>query len=317
MKKFLLFLVFLLISSSSSFAQIDKLLTPMFAKDGIATAQKSVDSISKGAQLAAIGTISGDIPISSTANLTLKFNLGTSASDKNHGKGTLWFYFFKGKTSTGADTVIAYGVGKTILGTFMTLALPAGAAPNIGLDSVLSAQWMNSDSLVVKLNSSSVYSAFHTANPDSLPNFVGLGKNAQSPFGMSSTWIFQMNGANNQTLSCFVNAERGADLAMCIVQTLNGVADNNAHTLNAPMKVFPNPASSSVILQIHPSIIRENGRLFLYNSLGERIFEFSNPPNSPEQTDLYIGLSNFANGAYFLRYESSAGVFTTPVVIEK
>lgn len=306
MKKLFFSLVVLFASTVFSQAQF----VPFLAQDGLKIATDSATAINPKATLMGLMSLSSADP-----QFPMIFDIGTTTG----GQATLWLYIFDAKTSTGGDSTLGFEVFAQSVGpTTVFLAMNiSDQLSNTKIYAPLPKTWLNSDGMVKRLYTDANFTKFHAANPDSMPNIIILVKDSASPFGNGvATWelIFQLGVT--PILECFVNAESVLHEVKCVSLGLDGVSEN-ALNLDIPMKAYPNPASSSVILQIHPSVIRDNGRLFLYNSLGERITKFPSSPINTDQTELYIGLSNYPNGAYFLRYESSAGVFTTPLVIEK
>ncbi len=81
---------------------------------------------------------------------------------------------------------------------------------------------------------------------------------------------------------------------------------------NGLIKTYPNPVTHMLNIETTPGNSTENiGQLFLYNSLGQKIAEWSGLPSK-----FSIDTQPYPNGVYFLKSANTTGFGTTTVVIQ-
>jgi len=90
------------------------------------------------------------------------------------------------------------------------------------------------------------------------------------------------------------------------------VLDTEDYSLKKELKIFPNPASNIITVQL-PVTFNSPGTLAIYNNFGEPVLrmEISGLNNS-----FAIDVSNFINGIYFLSINSNSTTISTKLIVK-
>lgn len=201
----------------------------------------------------------GDVP--AAVPLSPRFDLQT-------GKANYWGYAVR---SPARDTLLLYVVVRVPFLGFQVFPVSGiGAIPGISSEP-LPSWWMDSDSLVVLLQAEQSFAAFRSRYPDSLPDFVTLGMGMLP--GMGSTlplWTVVFLGSPQEpstTMTCTAwKASQTQQGAQCLGGP-SGVGESTAENL----RLFPQPASEWVMVEVAPSDCAGFSVLWLEDMVGRRL----------------------------------------------
>jgi|LJSS01.1.fsa_nt_gb hypothetical protein len=197
------------------------------------------------------GTVPAGVPLAPT------FDLRT-------GRATMWVYAVR---SSVRDTTLAYAVVKLPLVGFQAYGFAGLPAPPNLLQQPLPSWWMDSDSLVLLLNSSPTYAEFRQRYPDSLPDFVTLGM-APLPAAPTVTvplWTVVFLGSpddptTSMTCTAWKTPEtQGTDCMQAVSVGAEPVAE---------VRLFPQPAREWVELEMPAHLCGGAIRASLEDMLG-------------------------------------------------
>jgi hypothetical protein len=198
-----------------------------------------------------------------------EFYLGINMDD---GKAVAWVYLVY---SASKDTV----VGVWYIRAAGTCTQPPFKDPGDALDPAdfsrapVPSSFLEGSQLVGKVKDNSIYNAFHTAYPDSVPTLVILSSSDEEVFGFpvgSPFWTFLWVSPGTGTdipLTCVVHAITGETI--CFDDEILSV--NGSEAQEAGFSVYPNPASSTVLLNMPPTLLGSHVRVEAVDMAGRRL----------------------------------------------
>jgi hypothetical protein len=274
-------------------------------------------------QITGIATVKGNYPVG-ILTINNKFDLGSEtvpASDANKGKAGFWGYLVRSEAKPDSSRAYIAVDGGTIFGFFVFDApagidlktLPGNFSLNLPTNTDGSPAWINTDELVNRLRTNSLYMNYRQTRPDSTPDYVALGMSKLPtptfPAG-EPLWTLVFTGqASSDFLSCSVHALTGQ------IECVNSATSVNDNSFKNTFAISPNPARNSVSVAIPSEIYSPDGTIEVFNMIGEKLFSFK-MSGAGEEYSIVIPIEQYPSGMYFVRYSNSTQVSTQALTIE-
>lgn len=313
MKKFQILFLFLfaVCTFSTSYSQLER-YTPEVVLDYVNGHAKNGAT---DTYLTTIVTVNGTIPTPLTP-IKLQYSF-------EDGKNLSWLYLYYSPSQT---RFYLYAVTRlNVLGNITNSAFEVDPTL-VDLDFETASKkdlpntFLASSSIITRLQTNAEFNKFRTDYPDTAPNYVALLKledEAADDFpelnGTDPYWLVSYQNMDNldASMTCFVNSEN-QDVLCVRFSDITSVEEQSS--MNSKMVVAPNPVIGNTAAVQLPGL-HPNGTLYLYNSIGEVVGNFSGYLRT-SQLSIPISVSGLPSGMYYVRLQDGTTTFTTPLVIQ-
>lgn len=228
----------------------------------------------------------------------------------DNGKSEVWGYLFTARTPGGQDTSLLHLMYKPVIGGIMVLPIPVNIpVPDTMFQSAsLDTVWLNSNTVIERLNTNLTFQAYRKKNPDSL--YAQYAFVSDTPLEQPQ-WVVTVSGEGYPSLTCFVNAITGNVLCAGLPTTVNEAIVTSLRS----GKVWPLPARDELYISLDNPSIDRSGSFTIYNEAGSKLRDYAVRP--PADSPAVLSLEGLPDGFYLLRYGTNRTTLTFPVIISR
>ena len=103
----------------------------------------------------------------------------------------------------------------------------------------------------------------------------------------------------------------GEDINPAIGLTTTGASNNDE------LKIFPNPTSGKLHIQLQNHILKSNANIVFYDLLGREVMNIAKSVDDEKHLEWEVDVSEFAEGAYVLRvFDREGGSYERRVIVQ-